>query len=80
MLNLTPYNMDLITVITAILLGVLEALMRDRLDDFNRHSSSSELNSSKKIDPLYHILILGCQEVYRILWLMFLYHKRAWGG
>jgi hypothetical protein len=41
-----PYIVDWIVTILARMLGIaLEALM-DRLDDFNHHSSTSELNSS----------------------------------
>jgi hypothetical protein len=50
-IDLTPYNMDVIGPITAILLGVLEVLM-NRLDDFNRLSSTPERCSSKKMPYL----------------------------
>jgi hypothetical protein len=50
-----PYIVDWIVTILARMGGIaLEALMRDRLDDFNRHSSTPEHGSSKKMLKFYH--------------------------
>jgi hypothetical protein len=53
--NSMPYIVGwIVTILTRMLGIVLEALMRDRLDEFNRHSSTPELCSSKKMLPIYH--------------------------
>jgi hypothetical protein len=47
-----PYIMDVITmiiVISARMGGIMEDPLRDRLDDFNRLSSTPEQCSSKKM-------------------------------
>jgi len=60
-----PYTVGLIIMIMTRVGGIiLEALMRDRLDDFNRCSSTPELCSSKKMPTLYHKSRPGMQVLH----------------